>query len=180
MDNEATGGHGYCGCECGARTSIATRNERSRGVKKGEPRRYVRGHHRRKKDRWVPVQLDHPTPCWIWRLARNRDGYGVAWSRHGKMTLAHRVEYEKHIGPVPEGLTLDHLCRERGCVNPEHVEPVTQAENNRRGRGTKLTPGQVREIRESSDTQIVLARRHRISQPQVSRIKRGRSWFSLE
>ena len=49
------------------------------------------------------------------------------------MVLAHRVYYERHVGPVPEGLELDHLCRNPGCVNPEHLEPVTHAENIRRG-----------------------------------------------
>jgi hypothetical protein len=62
------------------------------------------------------------------------------------------------------------------CVNPEHLEAVTPAENVRRGRRAKLTAEQVAEIRASADTQMVLARRYGISQPQVSRIKRGQTW----
>lgn len=50
----------------------------------------------------------------------------------GKMRLAHRVAYEIHVGPIPDGLEIDHLCRVRCCVNPDHLEPVTHRENMRR------------------------------------------------
>ncbi len=61
-----------------------------------------------------------------------RGGYGLAWHK-GHNNLAHRRVYELLRGPIPEGLTLDHLCRERSCVNPDHLEPVTFRENIRRG-----------------------------------------------
>ena len=79
-------------------------------------------------------------------------------------------------GPVPEGMQLDHLCRVPGCVNPDHLEPVSAAENVRRGRGTKLTFKKVAEIRLSSETQRVLARRYGVTQGQISRIRTGQSW----
>ena len=178
MDKSLEVGCGNCACGCGGRTSVAKASERSRGVRRGEPRRFIRGHHRRRTDRYAVVQLGYGTPCWMWKLSRNRDGYGVAWGGRGK-TLAHRVEYERHVGPIPQGLTLDHLCRERGCVNPEHLEPVTLIENQRRGDGTKLTPDDVRAIRASGEKQRVLAARFEISQGQVSRIQRRRSWCCL-
>lgn len=72
--------------------------------------------------------------CWQWKSLRSGDGYGRV--RHQKKDqLAHRVVYELLVGPIPEGLTLDHLCRNRGCVRPAHLEPVTLAENTRRGQG---------------------------------------------
>lgn len=70
--------------------------------------------------------------CWLWTAARKADGYGVfAIERAAKR--AHRVSYEALVGPIPSGLQLDHLCRTRHCVNPDHLEPVSQHENNRRG-----------------------------------------------
>lgn len=71
--------------------------------------------------------------CWHWRGALSSQGYGVFYLSRGRYCLAHRFSYETFVGPIPLGLVLDHLCRDRACVNPEHVEPVTNAENIRRG-----------------------------------------------
>jgi len=68
--------------------------------------------------------------CWVWKAAKT-NGYGVV-QFNGVVRRAHRVIYELLIGVIPEGLELDHLCRERACVNPSHLEPVTQRENNAR------------------------------------------------
>lgn len=81
--------------------------------------------------------------CWTWRGVITRRGYGAISGR-----LAHRVVYELLVGTIPDGLQLDHLCHtedracaggdsclHRRCVNPDHMEPVTQAENTRRGLG---------------------------------------------
>lgn len=63
--------------------------------------------------------------CWRWQRAVNKvTGYGTLGARY-----AHRVYYELHVGPIPAGLTIDHLCRVRDCVNPEHLEAVTIREN---------------------------------------------------
>lgn len=74
-----------------------------------------------------------PNGCWQWTGNTGR-GYGRI-SANGRPQQAHRVGYELLVGPIPEGLTLDHLCRNRGCVNPAHVEPVTHRENVLRGEG---------------------------------------------
>ena len=69
--------------------------------------------------------------CWFWN-GNLSGGYGRP-NILGKQYYAHRLSYEEFIGPVPEGMQLDHLCRNRSCINPEHLEPVTQIENIRRG-----------------------------------------------
>lgn len=70
--------------------------------------------------------------CWEWTACTDRNGYGrVGWL--GSVRYAHRVVYELIVGEIPDGLELDHVCRVRGCVNPDHLEPVTRAENVRRG-----------------------------------------------
>lgn len=71
--------------------------------------------------------------CWNWTGEVNDYGYGRACVGAGKRKPAHRIIYQILVGPIPNGLTLDHLCRNRLCVNPEHLEPVTLGENLRRG-----------------------------------------------
>lgn len=70
--------------------------------------------------------------CWLWKGARTSRGYGQK-SVASKGRQAHRVVWEVTRGPVPKGLVLDHLCRVRHCVNPDHLEPVTQRVNVLRG-----------------------------------------------
>jgi hypothetical protein len=79
---------------------------------------------------WDKVQFSDT--CWLWQAACVEKGYGVVKVR-GRMERAHRVAYELARGPIPEGMVIDHLCRVRHCVRPDHLEVVTYAENNRRG-----------------------------------------------
>lgn len=73
--------------------------------------------------------------CWLWIGCTNPQGYGQIRIAKRVLRLAHCVSYELHIGPIGDGLELDHLCRVRCCVNPQHLEPVTHLENVRRGQG---------------------------------------------
>lgn len=74
-----------------------------------------------------------PEECWVWRGGLKPNGYGqFGLDRQRRSAYAHRVAYTLYVGPIPDGLTLDHLCRNRRCVNPSHLEPVTAVENFRR------------------------------------------------
>lgn len=88
----------------------------------------------------VAARIMREGGCWIWQGAVDRDGYGRV-KLAGKNRLAHRAFYEELVEPIPNGLTLDHLCRNRACVNPEHLEPVPLATNIRRGEGAGVQNG---------------------------------------
>jgi hypothetical protein len=79
------------------------------------------------------ARVNKTETCWIWEGARITTGYGhVHWGYRGKHKYAHRIAYEHFVGPIPVGMHLDHLCGVKACVNPSHLEVVTQAENNAR------------------------------------------------
>lgn len=78
------------------------------------------------------VWVDLETHCWIWTACRTWGGYGL-FGVNGKNVLAHRLSYKMILGEIPEGMQLDHLCRNRLCVSPDHLEPVTCRENLVRG-----------------------------------------------
>ena len=73
--------------------------------------------------------------CWTWTASLHPGGYGRFALRHGKVVYAHRMAYELEIETIPSGLDIDHLCRNRRCVNPAHLEIVTRRENTLRGVG---------------------------------------------
>lgn len=75
--------------------------------------------------------------CWNWIAGSTHDGYGRI-EIAGKKKLAHRLAYEYLVGPIPEGLVIDHLCRNRACVNPDHLEPVTVKVNTHRAMSPNL------------------------------------------
>jgi len=104
-------------------------------------------------------KVDKSDECWLWTGCVTRNGYG-RYPLNGSSVLAHRHAYEMAVGPIPRGLTIDHLCRTKRCVRVEHMELVTLAENIRRRpiagvaaenarkthcpRGHALTPGNLR------------------------------------
>jgi hypothetical protein len=140
-----------CECGCGGLAPVARRTDVRRGHRAGEPVRYLKGHNRRGvssrpwailpprrepaslDDRLWPSVAERPTGCWEWTGMVNFGGYGYVQLADGTRRVAHRIVYELVVGLVPSGRQLDHLCRNRCCVNPAHLEPVTARENVRRG-----------------------------------------------
>lgn len=72
------------------------------------------------------------TGCWLWTRVKTPQGYGLFWNGQRRVG-AHRYSYERFVGPIPTGLTIDHLCRVHSCINPQHLEAVTNRENALRG-----------------------------------------------
>lgn len=94
---------------------------------------------------WSKVTVvDDATSCWLWQAYISTNGYGEFRREFDgeryPLVKAHRWAYEYVIGPVPDGLDLDHLCRTRACVRPDHLEPVSRSENLRRGDMARTAP----------------------------------------
>ena len=119
----------------------------------------------------------YETPCWIWQRSKHYLGYGNV-HRVDQSKYAHVVYYTAKYGPVPDGLVLDHLCEQKDCVNPDHLEAITQTENIRRCRHTILTWKDVHEIRalRGKVSGVELARRFRVSKDAISKIHKNINW----
>jgi hypothetical protein len=170
-----------CECGCGHPAPIAKRNHTGWGWVKGESMRFLRGHGnlgiktRKEGQQYI---IDPVTGCWNWQRYKDDKGYGVI-KRRGKNYQAHRYLYEKHKGKIPGELQLDHLCRNTSCVNPGHLEPVTNAENTRRGLNAKLNKEQVTEIKRritNGEKQINLAHEFNVSTGCINGIAKEKSW----
>ena len=153
-----------CECGCGRETRLVTRANRRLGEVNGQPRRFIAGHNTRlpnrrgtlfeRLDKYVTIAEDG---CWHWTGAKTSAGYGHINIGAGKYRMAHALMYERFIGRVPAGCELDHLCRNRGCVNPWHLEPVTHRENVRRGNSavSSCTHPESEKYRRKSNGRIV-------------------------
>jgi hypothetical protein len=116
--------------------------------------------------------------CELWHGAKTPEGYGVRRYR-GRQVYAHRLVWEQTHGPIQPGLVIDHLCRNPACVNPDHLEPVTNAVNAQRGTLAKLTRPQVDEIRrrvEAGEARRILADEFGVTKSAIKHIVKGRTW----
>ena len=167
-----------CECGCGLPAPIAPRTDSAAGIIKGQPQRFRWHHHNHRSPNLTQFKITetgYRTPCWIWTGVIARDGYGriQVFGIHKK---PHRLTFEAIHGPIPDGMQLDHLCRSRACMRPDHLEIVTQAENSRRGINTKLTKEQVSLIRSDTRVHREIAQEYDISAAHVSRIKCHVNW----
>ena len=92
----------------------------------------------------VSIDESCENPCWLWTGSLTSTGYGQI-SIHSRPRPAHRVSYILLKGPIPRNLEIDHLCRVRRCVNPNHLEPVTRSENTKRGMAGKAAATRAQE-----------------------------------
>lgn len=130
--------------------------------------------------RYLPEDRGHDTPCWIWQGALGAHGHGIICNAHYS-GVAHRLFYTEAQGAIPAGAVLDHLCRQPACVNPAHLEPVTQAENVRRSPLAKLCQEQVDEIRllfADGGRDVEIASMFGVSRACINDIRNGRRWAS--
>lgn len=139
---------------------------------------------------WSKVVIpDNPTDCWVWTRTRNDNGYGrFMISPH--WVAAHRFAYEQFKGPIPEGMQIRHMCHNRLCCNPSHLEVGTAKDNaqdavnaGRNSKGethgnSKLTSADVIQIRQNPERlkTVELAKRFRVSVGTISNIKTGKIW----
>lgn len=143
-------------------------------LQRGKYNDYKVGHHRRKP---LTYTIDNITGCWIWQGSRGggQGEYGSIY-KDGKSVLAHRFFYEEKHGKISEGLELDHLCKNKRCCNPDHMEAVPHVINMRRSKTTKLTEEDVLYIRNSQETNVILALLYNVSESHISRIKNKVKW----
>jgi len=125
--------------------------------------------------------IDLETGCWNWIAATAKNtGYGVACRPGVNRIEAHRAHWEMKRGPIPSGMQIDHLCRNRKCVNLDHLEIVSPKDNVRRGRYYKLSQGKAAAIRAlwatGYITQSQLALAFEVDDSVISRTIRGEAW----
>lgn len=173
-------------CQCGCGGPIPAIN------KQGKPARFKHGHNTRigLENLHHPEDRGYSTPCWVWTGATDADGRYGRVKHRGRMDAAHRAVYESVKGvtlPPYKECPLDHLCRVTLCVNPDHLEPVTPTENNRRA--MNLTPEDVTAIRAEymrvrkpgrqrvpKGTVPRLAAQYGVDEKTIKNVASGRTW----
>lgn len=127
---------------------------------------------------YVVEDCGYTTCCWIWQRP-DVLGYGAHITWRGRCERAHVVWWRMAGGVIPHGMTLDHLCRNRACVNPAHLEVVTRGENCRRGSRAKITQRDADEIRRRralGEPHASIAATFGLSAGHVCSITKGRGW----
>lgn len=175
--------YGLCHCGCGRKTNPCTETNSRRNFVKGEPHRFLRGHQfRRSTVDYLEEDRGHDTSCWIWQRCINESAGRpvVMHPASKKLCYAHCLYYEQHVGPVPEGMELDHLCKQRDCIRPDHLEPVTHTVNCRRAQHVRLSEegaAMIRLLRKIWGlTELNLANLFGLSKSTVKHVLRDRSW----
>jgi hypothetical protein len=185
-----------CECGCGQQTTLAPHTNSKRGWIKGKPLQFVHGHNRRiqtPQEAFLRYFMPgNPDECWSWQgNSRSSLGYGKL-TANNKRYSAHRVSYEIHYGPIPEGMSVCHHCDNPICVNPHHLFLGTQADNMRdasrknrttkgsRSKSAKLKESDIMEIRRlhhlEGMPQPTIAKRFNVTRSCIAHVIQGNSW----
>lgn len=199
-----TAPYGKCQCGCGLPAPIATKQRPARGIRKGDPQRYILGHigklkmYESLKDAFFSnVEAKGKGECWLWLGTRRGNGYGCVGYQN-QLFDAHRLSYELHKGPIPDGLLVCHECDNRLCVNPHHLFLGDYGDNyhdakgkDRHTRGernanSKLSDADALAIklayqsRVRGETVKLLAAKYDVGQDTIRRIGRGEAWAHIK
>jgi hypothetical protein len=176
---------GFCACGCGRKTRIAPYHMRRLGWFKGFPEKFIIGHSRKitLEKKYI---VDLKTGCWNWKRIHkngNAKGYATSIRRNGISRPAYRFMWEEKHGEIPVGLDIDHLCKNRRCVNPQHLEAVSRAENIQRSLSAKLDKSQVAEIRARYRSEIItqrqLCKEYGVSPGTMCSLISGKTWVGI-
>jgi len=183
-----------CECGCGHPTSIAKNSLKRLGHTKGQPVRFIQGHHLKWRGTFLE-RFEHffkkdSDKCWVWQGSRTPKGYGQFGISSGNMRPAHRIAWQLYKGPIPKGKFVCHVCDNPPCVNPNHLFVGTNRDNMtdmfKKGRGNrplgekhfaaKLTEEDVLNIRKDPRTHKEVAKDYNMGQAQICAIRLRKAW----
>lgn len=202
IDGPGSNPDGFCMCGCGRKTKLAPQGHAFSGDVAGKPQRYIQGH-RAVFKKSLPVEPRlwkrvikslNPDGCWEWQGSKDSSRYGQL-SVEGEMILVHRISFELHNGPIPEGKKVLHSCDNPPCVRPDHLflgDDIDNAlDRNRKGRqakgerihAAKLTAGDVihmRSLRKSGTHLTELAKQFGVCSTHVWMVCARRLWKHVQ